>query len=96
MHKRAVHFVFIITLTARIYLFDTSNIIASITAILDPLQSLTNLYIYYPHALSHWLAIFSIQLVLVTPFFIHSCSLTCSGILLEDEDDKISFKCWNH
>jgi hypothetical protein len=91
-----VHYIFILTLTARTYLFDTSNIITSITCYLRPfpgphqfvypLPSHTvplDCHLFHPVGTSHILSI-------------HSRSLTCFGILLEDEDDNISFKFWNH
>jgi len=96
MHQRTVHYIFILTLIARTYLFDTSNIITSITCYLGPfpgphqfvypLLSHTvplDCHLFHPVVTSHTLSI-------------HSCSLTCFGILLEDEDDNISCKCWNH
>src|SRR5215469_12639087 len=85
MHQRTVHYIFILTLTARTYLCDTSNIIALITCYVVPIPG--------PHQFVYPLPSYTFPLAchLFHPFGtsytlpIHSCSVTWFGILLEDE-----------
>jgi hypothetical protein len=84
MHRRTVHYIFILTLTAGTYLFDTSNIITSITCYLEPIPG--------PYQFVYPLPSYTFPLAchLSHPFGtsytlpIHSCSLTWFGILLGD------------
>lgn len=89
MHKRIDHYIFMLTLTARTYLFDTSNITASITCCLGPIPG-PHQFVYPLHSYTFPLACHLFHTFVISYTLpIHSCSLTWFGILLEDEYDNI-------
>jgi len=78
------------------YLFDTSKFITSITCYLGPFWG-SHEFVYPLPSHTFPLACHFFHPVGTNHTMpVHSCSLTCFEILLENEDDNISFKCWNH
>jgi hypothetical protein len=98
MHKRTVCYIFILSLTIRMYLnlFHTFNITSSIMCYLGPF-SMRHKFLYLLPSHTFPLACHLLHLVATSHTLpLYPCFLTCFCIHLEDEDDNIPFKCWNH